>query len=227
MNTGPDASALERCLAEILPSRESGLATLAIETISEEGGLLGTEFEAVARAIPRRRREFSAGRRAAHRALAALGCPPVAVPMGPFREPLWPEGYNGSISHDGGLALALAQRIDPSAPLLAIDFISDPEDRAFVQIIPSIRHPTDPPCDDSPSAARLFAAKEAAIKLISPRLKAYIEFTDLLARMSKDGFVITHGSYPIEIDVSLHCPFGALFALARMDREDLPFHGHS
>jgi len=39
------------------------------------------------------------GRRCAHVALAALGCPTGSIPRGPRGQPLWPLGVVGSISH--------------------------------------------------------------------------------------------------------------------------------
>ncbi len=57
------------------------------------------EAEAVARAVPARRREFAAGRTAARSALAQLGIPPAPIPMGEGRAPVWPDGIAGSIAH--------------------------------------------------------------------------------------------------------------------------------
>jgi 4'-phosphopantetheinyl transferase EntD len=59
------------------------------------------------RAIPKRQLEFSAGRVASQQALAALGQANVAVPMGQKRNPLWPVGIAGSITHTAGLAVAV------------------------------------------------------------------------------------------------------------------------
>ncbi len=53
----------------------------------------------VTRAVAVRRLEFARGRSCARRALAALDRPPVAVTRGRAREPLWPPGITGSITH--------------------------------------------------------------------------------------------------------------------------------
>lgn len=65
--------------------------------------------DALRQAPPRRKAEFLAGRRCASAALQAAGFDAVAaLPIGPRRAPLWPAGFTGSISHGGGLAIAVA-----------------------------------------------------------------------------------------------------------------------
>ena len=54
--------------------------------------------------------EFTAGRRAAHRALARAGGPDSPVARGPDGAPHWPEGWAGSITHDRCRALAVVTR---------------------------------------------------------------------------------------------------------------------
>jgi len=75
-----------------------------------ERPLLPGEEAFVHRAVEKRRREFRAGRACARAALGALGLPPVALPVGPEREPVWPAGVVGSISHAGGLCVAAVAR---------------------------------------------------------------------------------------------------------------------
>src|SRR5438045_3856440 len=73
------------------------LESLGADVIA--GSLFPEEAIAVERAVARRRRDFSAGRWCARQALAALGISPVAIPVGPNREPRWPAGVVGSIAH--------------------------------------------------------------------------------------------------------------------------------
>ncbi|MBT8153953.1 4'-phosphopantetheinyl transferase superfamily protein [Epibacterium ulvae] len=58
------------------------------------------------RAVEKRQREFAAGRAAAHQAIHDLGHPPVAIPVGEHRAPIWPNGLTGSISHTHSCAMA-------------------------------------------------------------------------------------------------------------------------
>lgn len=61
----------------------------------------------VARSVMKRQAEFFFGRLAARLAMRALGRSAVPVPIGPSRQPLWPAGLTGSISHSQDLAAAL------------------------------------------------------------------------------------------------------------------------
>lgn len=62
----------------------------------------------IARSVRKRQAEFLAGRLAARAALAACGAPDAELPIGASRQPVWPQGYLGSISHTGNLAVAIA-----------------------------------------------------------------------------------------------------------------------
>jgi 4'-phosphopantetheinyl transferase EntD len=64
-------------------------------------------------AIESRKREFTTTRSYARRALSQLGLPVTPVLRGPSREPLWPSGVVGSITHcQGYRAAALAKQRD-------------------------------------------------------------------------------------------------------------------
>ena len=68
------------------------------------------ERTAIAKAIPRRQREFAAGREAARDAMAQIGWCPEAIPSAPDRSPVWPDGLIGSISHTGRACVAITGR---------------------------------------------------------------------------------------------------------------------
>lgn len=55
--------------------------------------------DSVLHSVPQRRAEFFFGRYCARRALLELGGPPAQVAIGRCREPVWPPGILGSISH--------------------------------------------------------------------------------------------------------------------------------
>lgn len=69
------------------------------------------EADLIARAVEGRRNEFLTGRRCAHEALTLLGFPPAPLLSGPRREPLWPAGAVGSITHCNGYRAAAVCRI--------------------------------------------------------------------------------------------------------------------
>lgn len=131
-------------------------------------GLLGDENQEVAHAVMSRRHQFEMGRSLARAAMAQLGEPPVPILCGARREPLWPSGIVGSITHCstyGAVAVARRDRVRTigidvevrgrvSEDL--IDFISTPAERSQQRV-------TGP---DWPTA--LFAAKEAVYKAWYP-----------------------------------------------------------
>lgn len=84
------------------------------------GTLLKEEREALGSAVPVRQMEFAAGRSCAREALQILGAPEHPILRGANREPIWPEGVVGSITHCRGYcaaAVAYADRV----PTLGID----------------------------------------------------------------------------------------------------------
>lgn len=135
----------------------------------------------MARALPARRAEFAAGRAAARAALAALGLPPGAIPMGPDRAPVWPRGVAGSITHAGGIALAVAARTSAFVAL-GLDAEPDdplPEDAAAEILRPEERAACAAAPDPGRAARLVFAAKEAAYKAQHPLSRRLIGFAAL------------------------------------------------
>ncbi len=67
----------------------------------------------ILRSVPKRQAEFLFGRLAARQALLSLGCETIEVPSGAHRQPLWPFGMAGSITHSMGYAAAMVARLGP------------------------------------------------------------------------------------------------------------------
>jgi enterobactin synthetase component D len=63
---------------------------------------------AIAHSVPRRQAEYFYGRAAARCALAVVGVVDWVVASGSLRQPLWPPGIVGSISHTQNYAAAIA-----------------------------------------------------------------------------------------------------------------------
>ncbi len=129
-----------------------------------------TEGEAalMAKAVDKRRREYTAGRVLARRAAAQLGLGPIEVLPREDRSPAWPEGVVGSITHTRGhVAVALARSetvrglgldVEQAEPLKhrLWDMICTGEDRAM------LARYSEP--ERSRLAKIVFSAKEAAYK---------------------------------------------------------------
>lgn len=98
----------------LLPS-----SVTAVETFTDVAGepAFPGEQDVIAKAVPGRRAEFITARRCAREALSHLGYPPVALRPGPRREPLWPDGVAGSITHCTGYRAAAVTRTSELASL--------------------------------------------------------------------------------------------------------------
>lgn len=144
--------------------------------VAGEEGLFPEEAPAVARAIPKRRAEFAAGRRAARAALVALGMAETAIPAGAARQPLWPDGVAGAITHDRGLALAAVTR-EGGIGIDLTEAAALPGDTRRT-ILP---HAAEAGLD--PLAARAgFSAKESLFKALFPVVGTHFGFSAALVR---------------------------------------------
>jgi 4'-phosphopantetheinyl transferase EntD len=81
---------------------------VAVETFEDVPGQpsFPGEESMVVNAVETRRREFITARHCAREALAKLGYAPVPIQAGRKREPLWPAGVVGSITHTTGFRAA-------------------------------------------------------------------------------------------------------------------------
>lgn len=109
-------------IEDLLPS-----GVVAVEAFGDLAGepIFPGEEAQLARAVPARRQEFVTARRCAREALGRLGLPPAPIGTGPRREPLWPAGVAGAITHCLGYrAAAVTTELaaigidaEPNAPL--------------------------------------------------------------------------------------------------------------
>ncbi|MCX7302337.1 MAG: 4'-phosphopantetheinyl transferase superfamily protein [Rhodobacterales bacterium] len=146
------------------------------------------EPSVVARAVPSRLAEFTAGRTAARMALTDLGHPASAILKGPGGEPLWPAGITGSISHGGGFCIAAAA---PASQARALGLDLEP----FHPLSPDVaaevctkseaaRFHNQPDAGDLP--LRIFCAKEAGYKAIYPLAGILLDFDAFDVTLSTD-----------------------------------------
>jgi 4'-phosphopantetheinyl transferase EntD len=129
-------------IEEILPA-----TVVSVDTTEDpaDAVLFPAEEALIARAVAKRRREFTTARHCARQAMARLGIPPTAILRGERGAPLWPEGITGSLTHTAGYrAAALARTEDvaavgidaePHAPLPdgVLDAISLPVERQWIE----------------------------------------------------------------------------------------------
>jgi 4'-phosphopantetheinyl transferase EntD len=125
-------------MIEILRPRE--VASVAVRGDDPSAYLLPEEAAQLGWAVESRKREFTTARSCARRALRKLGLPATPILRGPKREPLWPPGVVGSITHFGYAAAAAMQlnvltvgidaEIDEELPAGVLDQVLVDEERA-------------------------------------------------------------------------------------------------
>ena len=156
-----------------------------------DGPLYPEEEISIRNAVPKRRREFAAGRNCARRALALLGVEDRPLPMGSDREVLWPDGIVGSISHcDDLCAVAVARR--DSAAGIGLDVERGvPLDSELVSLVctpaEQVRLKDLPSRPGLPWSTMVFTAKESVYKCVFPLVRTFLEFSDVEVDLGPDA----------------------------------------
>jgi enterobactin synthetase component D / holo-[acyl-carrier protein] synthase len=165
-------------------------AILPAEAAAEEafddppGVALFPEEEAViAKAVDKRRREFTTARACARAALARLGLPPVPIVPGLRGAPQWPDGVVGSMTHCARYrACAVARERD----LLTIGLDAEPHDKLPDGVLGAVSSQEERERLTALAAAvpgthwdrMLFSAKESVYKAWFPLTQRWLGFED-------------------------------------------------
>ena len=173
----------ERLASLLRPLTPVGTAVDVRPIGDYEDSLFISEAKLVARAVPRRRREFATGRASARAAMKALGLPRQPIHAGPAREPILPEGFVGSITHDEGLCVTVLRPRDGLSGLGVDLTAATPLDEGLRRLICTADE------DHEAAAARgmgpgerrklVFSAKEALYKAIYPTVRRYVDFLEI------------------------------------------------
>lgn len=131
-------------------------------------------------ALEKRKKEFRAGRNSAHLAMRRLGLKAVPIMRGQHREPLWPEGIVGSLSHTENYCVAVCSRLNAGIRLLGVDvernlplgdgldsYVHSESEWALLESL-----------GDLPQRI-IFSAKESIFKCMYPLLGRYFGFRDV------------------------------------------------
>lgn len=176
----------------------------------EDAVLFPGEEAPIARAVLKRRREYITTRHCARLALARLGLPPTAIGTGANREPLWPAGVVGSMTHcDGYRAAAVAWSTD--VPGVGVD--AEPHGALPNGVLDSIARPDELPMLRALVANRpevfwdrlMFSAKESVYKAWYPVAERWLGFEDAsldvdLGKAGEDGSFT--GGFTVRIHLS-------------------------
>lgn len=167
-------------IEEILPDVAASADT--VEDLLDEP-LFAPELAAIAKAVEKRRREFTTVRACARRALAALGVDRPPLVPGERGAPAWPPGVVGSMTHCAGYraaavawsadVAALGVDAEPHGPLPdgVLNVVTDPAERdrlaALARQDPSVHWDR-----------LLFSAKESIYKAWFPLTSRWLGFEE-------------------------------------------------
>jgi len=173
-------------IEELLPP-----GVVAVEAFADVPGepVFPGEEALVARAVEGRRREFVTARRCAREALGKLGYPYAPILQGPRREPIWPVGVAGTITHCKGYRGAA---VAPLTEVASIGIDAEPNGPLPDGVEESVTVPGEPAMLAALQAEHpathwgrlLFSAKESVYKAWYPLERRWLGFED--ARLTID-----------------------------------------
>jgi 4'-phosphopantetheinyl transferase EntD len=183
--TAPDAA--RACAARLAPAVAAlfppGVVAAELTGEADPARLHPEERPAVERAAPRRLRDYAAGRECARLALRELAIEDFALLPAADRQPLWPPGITGSISHTQGYCAAVVARSDP---ICSIGLDVECAEAVREELWPRICCPEEIEWlarQDAQQrvrlAALLFAAKESFYKCQYPLTGEWLGFEDV------------------------------------------------
>ena len=175
-------SPVAQLFAPLLPD-DVRFATRAIE--GDAPPLFPEEEIAVAKALDRRRRPFAFGRACAREVLGRE----VAIPAGPDRQPIWPPGFIGSITHTDEHAAAVVGPQPIGIDLESLAHAARAPDLLLAVTTPTERAVFGRSMKPERLAAIVFSAKESVYKCLFPLLGVFLDFQDVELSFAGATFV--------------------------------------
>jgi 4'-phosphopantetheinyl transferase EntD len=176
-------------IADVLPA---GVAAEEAYDDPPDVVLFAAEAAVIARAVDKRRREFTTARWCARAALARIGVEPGPLVPDQRGAPSWPAGVVGSMTHCAGYraaAVASAQQFatlgidaEPNEPLPdgVLSAVSVPQERPHLAAL-AADHP------DVQWERLLFCAKEAVYKAWYPLTRRWLGFEEAVITFDPAG----------------------------------------
>lgn len=164
-----------------------GVITVVADSEMSTEDLYPEEEELVRNAVAGRRREFAAGRRCARKALRILGVDPQPLLAGRYREPLWPQGVVGSLTHCGHYCAVAVARAERFAGLGIDAETSEELDEELISVvctsseIERVKRYPRPTHGDWHKV--IFSAKESVYKCLFPIIRRVLEHQELEIRL--------------------------------------------
>jgi 4'-phosphopantetheinyl transferase EntD len=157
------------------------IASCGSEPPLEKLHVLEETFIAEQRLFGVRELDFRRGRLCARLALSQLGVDESAVLPAATREPLWPEGLVGSITHCDGLTAAA---VAPTTIYCGLGLDAERRGRVSAEVLDIITTPTEraarpPQVAPGDWLGATFSAKEAVFKACFPLTRQFLDFLDV------------------------------------------------
>lgn len=198
-------------LRELFPQ---GALVCELRGLCEPERLLPEEAGFVQRAVLGRRQEFAAGRECARRLLAEFGVSDFPIRMARDRQPLWPAGLVGSITHTADFCAAV---VADQERLKAVGIDCEVAGRVKEELWRHICTPAEAdwlrslPVPEQPQAATLiFSAKEAFYKCQFPLTGERLNFHDARVEVcdwrSDSGAFDLHVAKPVLLQAHAAMP---------------------
>lgn len=182
----------------------------------DAGFLVAEEAALVARASPKRIGEFAAGRACARRAFAELGVAGFALRSGPDREPLWPAGLTGSITHTRDFCGVAVARKEVAASLGLDAERRDAVRRRLWERIATAAElewlASLPAADAVGMATLLFSAREAFYKCQFGLTREWLDFSDVSVSVGPGRFEVVPRR-ALAIEAVVPPPWSGRFAI--------------
>jgi 4'-phosphopantetheinyl transferase EntD len=158
--------------------------------------LLPEERAAVAKAVEKRRLEYTTVRVCARAALVRLGLPPVPIVPGQRGAPRWPDGVAGSMTHCAGYRAAAVARI---ADVASVGIDAEPDEPLPDGVLEAVAFGAEPTMlrelarhDAGVSWDRLlFSAKESVYKTWFPLTRRWLGFEEAAISIDPAGGTFT------------------------------------
>lgn len=168
------------------------------EEFGDPDGLtvMAAEESLIAKAVPKRRREFTTARHCAREALGQIGIDPVPILRGERGMPLWPRQVVGSMTHCDGYRAAVTAY---SMQIRSLGIDAEPHeglpdgvlDHTSIEAEREILATRD---DELHWDRLLFCAKEATYKAWFPITQRWLGFEDAHITFERDDAIGTAGA---------------------------------
>ena len=169
----PSNHNISAALASLYPAAAQAFFSARLPATA---ALLTEELGATSGMVEKRLAEFTHGRYCARSAMQLLNMDAAPIPKGPNREPVWPAGIIGSITHTEGAAAAVVAK---STDVVALGLDMELNAPLTPDLITMICLPEENPDQDGTRAKLLFSAKESIYKCLYPLLKEYVDFLEM------------------------------------------------